>query len=176
MTLDLVSVAETKTELNKLSAVDDVELAGYVGAASEAIVYLTGPILPTSLVERHDGGDVEVLLRRCPVLSVQSVVEHSGAGAGVAVVERQPGESGDGFYLDAATAELTRVTGSGWAAGRTSWCPTPPATPQSRRASDWRRCSSSSTCGGRASTDPAVRSPGSRCLTPPRPPTRCPGG
>lgn len=56
----------------------DAELVGFVEAATPIIEDITGPVLPRTITEMHDGGGVTIMLRNAPVLSITSIVEFSG--------------------------------------------------------------------------------------------------
>lgn len=111
--MSLATLPDARAQLNKLTGVDDTELQGFLDAASERILHETGPIESTQYVERHDGGDVDIMLYRCPVLTVTSVVEWRGSGSHV-LTEQQPGSVNEGFQLDARTGQLARVANGGW--------------------------------------------------------------
>lgn len=109
--LPLVSLADVKAHLN-LSAADtsqDVELQGFIDAATETVTYAVGPVSPTTFVETHDvtDGRNRVMLRQPPVLTVVSVVEYLGSVAH-ALTNQPPGSTSDfyGYSLDLPDAGL----------------------------------------------------------------------
>lgn len=110
----LVTLAEAKAGLNKLSALDDAEIQGYIDGASEAIQSITGPIASIPRTEKHDGGDSVVMLRVRPVLAITSVTEYRGSGAGTVLAEHTPGSTVDGYLLDSDIGQLIRCTATGY--------------------------------------------------------------
>ena len=80
-TLDIVTLAETKTHLNKTNTTDDAELAGFISAASEKVDEIAGPVVQRSVTETYSGGyprgEVQLVLRKRPVVSVTSVTQNA---------------------------------------------------------------------------------------------------
>ncbi|MEB3367415.1 hypothetical protein [Saccharopolyspora mangrovi] len=76
--LDVLTLSEAKTSLNIRDAVtqNDVELAGFITAASKRLDWLIGPVVRRQLIsELHSGGGEHVFLKFYPVFSVQTVTE-----------------------------------------------------------------------------------------------------
>lgn len=76
--LDIITVAELKTHLNKSNATDDTELAFFVTTASAKIDELAGPVIQRSVTQIFSGGTGwkrTESLRQTPVVSVTSVTE-----------------------------------------------------------------------------------------------------
>ncbi|MGK5737272.1 phage head-tail connector protein [Micromonospora sp. URMC 103] len=74
---DIVTLDEVKKQLN--IPLDDTsqddELLVYIGAVTEVVEDIVGPVTPRAVVETHDGGRNAIILRKPPILSVTSVVE-----------------------------------------------------------------------------------------------------
>lgn len=108
-TTDIVTVDEVKKQLNiplEDTSQDD-ELATFIESVTDVIEHVTGPVVPRSVTEVHDGGAEQVVLRRRPVLSVTSVTE---AGAVV---------NAAGYTQSLAAGVLYRTSGA-WAGRRAS--------------------------------------------------------
>lgn len=73
--LDLVSLADAKAQLNITSTGSDVELAGFISAATKPIERIVGPVIARPVTEVWDGGRYQLVLRKPPVLSVTSVTD-----------------------------------------------------------------------------------------------------
>ena len=84
----LVSVADVKDVLNlmDLDRVHDSKIMRWIRAARPVIEALTGPIIPTTLEEWHDGGHYSITLWRIPssalgtspILIVNAISEYNG--------------------------------------------------------------------------------------------------
>lgn len=76
----LVYLDEVLEHLNlqDTNAQYDVELQGFIDAATAYIEGLTGPIVPRTISESHDGGAPAIVLYHPPVLSISSVIEYVG--------------------------------------------------------------------------------------------------
>lgn len=94
----------------------DLELQGFIDAATNVVAYLAGPVLSTSYTnEVHDGGWPIIMLYNPPILSVDSVVEYIGTMRYV-LTEQPPGSTVDnyGFSLDdPASGKLVRRSAAG---------------------------------------------------------------
>lgn len=98
---DVVTVAETKLQLNMTDTTSDVELAVFISAASEAIEDYVGAVVNRTVTEVHDGGRDRVLLSKLPVVSITSVTDNGTVLAASA------------YKVDAPSGVLTRVAGRG---------------------------------------------------------------
>lgn len=105
----LVNLADVKAQLNISDTTSDAELGTFIDAASAMIQkhpdFGTGPIVPTTYTESHDGGDETLYVRHAPLLSVTSLTEYYGTTA--YTLSLQPlGSSVDayGFSIDDARA------------------------------------------------------------------------
>ncbi|WP_319460085.1 head-tail connector protein [Micromonospora sp. RTP1Z1] len=104
---DIVTVDEVKKHLNieLTNTTQDDELLGFIESVTDVIEHVTGPVVPRSITEVHDGGVEALVLRRRPVLSVTSVTE-DGSAVGV-----------DGYKPSLAAGVLYRSSGR-WSGGR----------------------------------------------------------
>ncbi|OKI47304.1 hypothetical protein [Micromonospora sp. CB01531] len=96
----IVGLTETKKHLNidLANTTHDEELRGFILSASEVVESIVGPVARRSVEETHSGrGDVVLVLRKRPILSVASVTV-------------------DGVLLDASeyTASPSGVLTCGW--------------------------------------------------------------
>lgn len=73
----IVSLAGMRQHLglNAANTTHDEELREYLAAATDVIEAITGPVLPATVTETHDGGKPALLLRNAPVTAVTSVTE-----------------------------------------------------------------------------------------------------
>lgn len=100
----IVTLSDVHNHLNipQDDATNDVELQGFIDAATSFITYIAGPVVPQSFIETYevDGQDT-VLLRNVPVQSIQSVTEYVGV-VGYTLTSQPPGETVDnyGYSLD----------------------------------------------------------------------------
>lgn len=74
----LVTLQEVKDHLNISDTSQDGELFGFITAAAAYVQNITGPILPASYTEVHDGRGPSIVLYNPPILSVTSVIEYVG--------------------------------------------------------------------------------------------------
>lgn len=94
---DFITVAELKTHLNKASAADDAELAGFVSAACQMIRDRIGHVSPVAAVDLSDGRrHRSIVLTDHPVVSV-TTVEVAG---GEVIPPADPDTGTDGWELD----------------------------------------------------------------------------
>lgn len=123
---ELVSLDDVLDHLNIPSndSSQDVELQGFIDAASAFIQRVTGPIVPRLFTEVHSGtGGPAIVLFNPPVLTIDSVVEWWGPVAyPLAQAEMGTVASQYSFSLDSARAGILtrRYTGGyagGWARG-----------------------------------------------------------
>lgn len=96
---DVVTVAETKLQLNMDDTTSDAELAVFISAASEAIEDYVGAVVDRSVTEVFDGGRDRVLLSKLPVVSITSVTDNGTVLAAA------------GYKVDSPSGVLTRVSG-----------------------------------------------------------------
>lgn len=110
----LVSIDEVFAEINDVNEADTDagELQGFIDAITEVVEEITGPVLPDSRTETHDGGQPVIMLRAYPVLTVESVTEYSPAAQ---VLAAEPYGTttftGYGYRLEADIGRLTRTSG-----------------------------------------------------------------
>lgn len=84
-TLDVLTLDEAKKALNLTGSgtKHDLELPGFITAASKRLDNLIGPVVQRVVVgELHDGGAENIYLRFYPVVSVQTVTEFKVGEAG----------------------------------------------------------------------------------------------
>jgi hypothetical protein len=82
-TAGIVSLTELKTHLRYptaqlASSPDDINLMGFIYAATEVIEAEVGNIVQRQVVEYHDGGTVALYLREKPVVRVIEILENWG--------------------------------------------------------------------------------------------------
>jgi len=96
----------------------DVELQGFLDAATATITYATGPQAATTFTETRDGGGSVIMLDNPPILSITSVTEY-WTPAGQVLTAQQLGSgnySTFGYSLDdPVSGKLTRRTAGGFA-------------------------------------------------------------
>lgn len=97
---DVVSLAETKLQLNMTDSASDAELAVFISAASEAIEDYVGAVVNRAVTETFDGGTDQILLSKTPVVSVTSVTDNGTVLAATS-------------YKASAAGVLSRVAGQG---------------------------------------------------------------
>ena len=109
---DVVTLDEAKAFLNITVATFDVELAGFVTAASRMWVNRVGPVASSVFTEWYDGGVPQIALRQTPVLSVTSVVESYGSTTRYTLTDQPLTGDGPtnawGYTIDMQTGLLTR--------------------------------------------------------------------
>jgi hypothetical protein len=125
----LVTLSDVKSQLNipLTDTTQDVELGGFIAAATEVVEWITGPVTPKVIVgEVYDGGSHYIMLRNPPILTVDSVTEYIGTTA-YAITAQPLGSTVDnyGYSLDdPASGRLTRRSGAGtpmrWMGGHSS--------------------------------------------------------
>lgn len=96
---DVVSLDETKLQVNMDDTTSDAELAVFISAASEAVEDYVGAVVNRTVTEVFDGGREQVLLSKLPVVSVTSVTDN---GTLLAASD---------YKVDAPSGVLTRVSG-----------------------------------------------------------------
>ncbi|MEU6582754.1 hypothetical protein [Nocardia sp. NPDC046763] len=109
--MGLVSMSDVYRHLNldESDLAPMAELQGFIDAATPFVEYITGPMLPTTVTETYPVvvGQTQIMLRTCPVLSIQTVTEYLATVA--RTLTNQPrGSSTDnyGYSLDIASAGL----------------------------------------------------------------------
>jgi hypothetical protein len=78
--VNLLSLEEVKTHLNKTVNTDDDELRDWIEAGKWVLEREVGPILPRTLVETYSGPARKIHLRHGPVIGVTAVTETVGPG------------------------------------------------------------------------------------------------
>lgn len=96
---DIVTLAEAKTHLNITDSSSDAELAGFIGAATQPVEDVVGPVVQRTVTEVFDGGRASVLLTSRPVSSITSVTD---TGATI---------SSTSYTFNAASGVLTQIAG-----------------------------------------------------------------
>ncbi len=74
----IVSLTDAKAQLNLRPGytTDDVELQGFIDAATAIVEDIAGIVLPRTIIgETYDGGGPIIALRQVPVISISSVTE-----------------------------------------------------------------------------------------------------
>lgn len=95
----IISLADTKAQLNITGTSNDEELRGFIDAATRVIEGIVGSVVRRSWIENYHGGQTSILLRHSPVISITSVTE---SGATVAA---------SGYTVNPDAGILTRVSG-----------------------------------------------------------------
>ncbi|MGH3679091.1 MAG: hypothetical protein ACRDT2_02010 [Natronosporangium sp.] len=106
----IVGLAETKQHLG-IPATDttaDETLRGFVLSSSAVVESIVGPVARRTVTETHHGGDVAVVLRQAPVISIMSVTEN-----GVAVAASGYSLSDAGVLYKASNYAVTSTWRSG---------------------------------------------------------------
>lgn len=116
---ELVTLADVKDHLNIPDTSQDIELQGFIDAATDFIQDQTGPIIGRNCSETFSGGGPVICLRNPPVLSVTSVTEYVGPVAYV-LTQVQLGDSTGSyaFSLDSAESGILRRRFNGGLAGQ----------------------------------------------------------
>lgn len=105
----LVTLDEVKAHLNKTDFNDDLELQGFVDAATPLIENMAGPVIPRTVTEYHSGGMTSITLNSQPVQSVTSIVETYGqTNYSLTQVELGQGMTGFAFTLDPLMGRIVR--------------------------------------------------------------------
>lgn len=121
-TLDVLTLAEGRLAVNAKadSTQHDETLRRHITAISRLLDDRCGPIVQRTITaELHRGGRCEVFLKRWPVVSV-SLVRQASGGTITTVSAVAFGGTGDGYRVDLALGQLTRLGGgysSAWPAG-----------------------------------------------------------
>lgn len=113
--IDIITLAEAKTQLNITSNTNDAELAPFITAASTMWVNRVGPVNSGSGVgtydEWFDGGSDRIVVRHSPVLAVTAVEESWGAIL-YTLVEQTLQSGGNlgpfGYSIDKTIGTITR--------------------------------------------------------------------
>lgn len=119
--MSIASLSETKDYLN-IPAADtshDVELQRFIDAADPVIEDIVGPVNQVQVTEWYDGGRATIVLRKNPVISVDTVTEYVNAAPHVLTVAATPAAGGTYTYSFDPDGILHRTIGSGptWFAG-----------------------------------------------------------
>lgn len=112
----LATLDEFKQAINykTTSTTTDAELQRFLDAATPVVEFITGPVLPRSVVERRDGGGDTVMLRTRPLVSVTSVVEYRGTTTTSLTEAATPAAAGTNtFTVNTDTGAITRRTSGG---------------------------------------------------------------
>lgn len=116
----LVDLDDVKDHLNidSTDTSQDVELQGFIDAATVYIQNLVGPIMPVTFTETHSGGGSTICLFNPPVLSVTSVVEYVGVTGYTLTQVSLGGDIGAySFSLDDPSSGILRRRYSGGLVG-----------------------------------------------------------
>lgn len=105
----LVSLEDVKLHLNKTDYIDDVELQGFIDAATPLIENMSGATINRTVVETHSGGTSTIILNSMPIVSVDSIVETYGqTNYTLTQVQLGTAQSGFSYTFDALTGRITR--------------------------------------------------------------------
>lgn len=110
----IVSLTDAKVHINKTMTYtgDDNELRGYIDTAGELIESLAGPVVNRTVVEYHNGGNVQIFPRLWPVMSITSIVESWPGGPNYTLNQMADlgvgGSTGFDFTFDPVTGAVTR--------------------------------------------------------------------
>lgn len=105
----LVTLDEVKAHLNKTDFLDDLELQGFIDAATPLIENMSGPVIPRTVTEYYSGGTSVITLNSMPVQSITSIVETYGQ-TNYSLTQSELGSamSGFAFTFDALTGRVIR--------------------------------------------------------------------
>ena len=105
----LVTLDEVKAHLNKTDFNDDLELQGFIDAATPLVENMAGPVIPRTVTEYYSGGTTTITLNSQPVQSVTSIVETYGqTNYNLTQVTLGQGMTGFAFTLDPLTGRIVR--------------------------------------------------------------------
>lgn len=116
--LDVLTLDEAKKALNVTGSgtKHDLELPGFITAASTRLDNLIGPVVRRPVTgELHDGGSENIFLRFSPVYSIQTVTEYKIGEAGTVLAAETNVSRPDEAYLT-----HPYVTGGGLLSGKLS--------------------------------------------------------
>lgn len=100
----IITLADAKTHLNKVTDADDAELEGYLDTATAVVEHFVGSVEQRTVTDTYSGnGRADIVLRNGPVISVTSVTEDG------AVLD-------SGAYAVTDSGILIRIVG-GWRRG-----------------------------------------------------------
>ncbi len=121
--LQIVDLASVKTQLAMSNdSTQDMELEGFIAAASEMIRDITGPIFAETHTQYFTGGMATISLDWLPLQSITSITEYYGLSA-FPITEQPLGTQTNafGYTVDYSTGQITRRTFGGapalWALG-----------------------------------------------------------
>lgn len=105
----IVTLDDVKSHLNKTDFADDLELQGFIDAATPLIENIAGPVIPRTVVEYYSGGTTVINLNSMPVSSVTSIVETYGQ-TNYSLTQSDLGSamSGFAFTFDSLTGRVVR--------------------------------------------------------------------
>lgn len=99
--MSVLSLPDLKAHLNITGTTHDGELSSLILAAEATITHHVGPLEPTTVTVRIDGGGSVLLLPVWPVLSLTSVTDSAGTAVTIA-----------DLYLDTAAGLVTYNSGA----------------------------------------------------------------
>lgn len=109
--LDVLTVEEARGAINAQGENATGWLDLMTTAVSDALVRECGPIVSTSIVERHDGSTPVIVPAQWPILTVTSLIEYQLQNA-VTLVEETPGTTpANGYLIDARRGVIMRRAG-----------------------------------------------------------------
>lgn len=79
--MSTVTLAEVKQHLQMTTNVNDTELQRFIDAAETAMAHEVGPLAPTAVTEKHNGGSTLLILRRPRAVSLTSIAYADGSTA-----------------------------------------------------------------------------------------------
>lgn len=113
----MITLAEMKTHLQiaQSTATYDVQLQGYIDAATLRVEKIANIVLPRSVAETYDGGSATIVLLKIPILSVTSVTEYSGIIPYPLTQAANPGAASSPYcyQVDLASGLLVRLASGG---------------------------------------------------------------
>lgn len=78
--MSAVSLADVKTHLNMTTTANDTELQRFIDVAETAIGHWVGPLTPTAVTEKLNGGGTSLVLRY-PAVSLTSIAYADGTAS-----------------------------------------------------------------------------------------------
>lgn len=112
--MSIASLAEAREYLNFTTDTShDAELQRFIDAADPVVEDIVGPVTSVQVTEWYDGGNPYIVLRKNPVISIESVNEYQGAVAHTLTVAASPDLAGTYTYTFDPDGILYRAVPAG---------------------------------------------------------------
>lgn len=106
----LVTLDEAYDAINDPSGADDSELSALIDAVTGVVEAIVGPVTSREVTDVLDGGGDTVVLRKYPVISVDSVTEYTPSAQTLAAEPYGSTYTGYGYRVNLNTGVLTRTS------------------------------------------------------------------